>query len=84
MTRRVAIAGVGLSGVGDDQLTNPYALISEAARRAVEEAGLAPNAIDGFATTSLGALPPVDVAEHLGIRPTLDRLHRRSAARPGR
>ena len=70
MTRRVAIAGVGLSGVGDDQLTNPYALISEAARRAVEEAGLAPNAIDGFATTSLGALPPVDVAEHLGIRPT--------------
>ena len=56
--------------MGDDQLTNPYALISEAARRAVKEAGLTPNAIDGFATTSLGALPPVDVAEHLGIRPT--------------
>ncbi|WP_405836603.1 acetyl-CoA acetyltransferase [Streptomyces sp. NBC_01518] len=70
MTRRVAIAGVGLSGVGDDRLTNPYALISEAARRAVEEAGLAPNEIDGFASTGLGALPPVDVAEYLGIRPT--------------
>jgi len=70
MSRRVAIAGVALSEVGkvDDQ--TPYALMAQASRRALADAGLRPEQIDGFASTGLGTMAPVDVAEYMGIRPT--------------
>lgn len=67
--RRVAIAGVGLSGTGPAASWTPYTLIADASRRAIAEAGLAPADIDGLASTSLGTMAPVDVAEYLGIQP---------------
>lgn len=69
MSRRVAIAGVALSEVGrvDDQ--TPYALMAQASRRALADAGLRVDQIDGFASTGLGTMAPVDVAEYMGISP---------------
>jgi acetyl-CoA acetyltransferase len=68
--RRVAIAGVGLGGRnGAAGGLTPYALAAEASRAALAESGLAPRDIDGFASTGLGTLAPVDVAEYLGLRP---------------
>lgn len=69
MTRRVALAGVGLADNGKDHGQTPYGLLAQASRRAVAEAGLTPSDIDGFGSTALGALAPVDVAEYLGLRP---------------
>jgi acetyl-CoA acetyltransferase len=70
VSRRVAIAGVALSDVGKVDGATPYGLLAQASRRAVADAGLTPADIDGFASTALGALAPVDVAEYLGLRPT--------------
>jgi acetyl-CoA acetyltransferase len=69
--RRVALAGVALSGVGSGAPpgATPFALLADAARRAVADAGLRPEDVDGFASSALGTLPPVDVAEYLGLRP---------------
>lgn len=69
MTRRVALAGVGLSDMGKVAGATPYGLLAQASRRAVADAGLRPSDIDGFGSTALGALAPVDVAEYLGLRP---------------
>jgi acetyl-CoA acetyltransferase len=70
-SRRVALAGVALAGVGSgaEPGRSAYALLAEAARGAIADAGLRPEDIDGFGSTALGALPPVDVAEYLGLRP---------------
>jgi acetyl-CoA acetyltransferase len=72
-SRRVALAGVALAGVGVGAGAEPgrsaYALLAEAARGAIADAGLRPEDVDGFGSTALGALPPVDVAEYLGLRP---------------
>lgn len=70
MSRRVAIAGVALSEVGKVDNQTPYALMAQASRRALADAGLKPEQIDGFASTGLGTMAPVDVAEYMGIRPT--------------
>ena len=70
MGRRVAIAGVALSEVGKVDNQTPYALMAQASRRALADAGLKPEQIDGFASTGLGTMAPVDVAEYMGIHPT--------------
>jgi acetyl-CoA acetyltransferase len=70
MNRRVAIAGVGLSETGSVPQYSPYQLLARAARRALGETGLTPADIDGVASTGLGLLPPIEVAEYLGLRPT--------------
>ena len=69
MSRRVIIAGVALSDVGRVDDASPYALMGQASRRALADAGLRPADIDGFCSTGTGALPPIDVAEYLGLRP---------------
>lgn len=69
MARRVAIAGVGLSGQPGTPDATPYALHARAAREALLQSGLAPSDIDGVASAGLGALQPIDVAEYMGIRP---------------
>jgi acetyl-CoA acetyltransferase len=72
MSRRVAIAGVALSGGGKVDAVGgitPYALMAQASRRAVGDAGISPDQIDGFASTGLGTMAPVDVAEYMGLRP---------------
>jgi len=69
MGRRVAIAGVALSDIGKVEDATPYGLIAQASSRALTDAGLKASDIDGFASTGLGALAPVEPAEFLGIRP---------------
>jgi acetyl-CoA acetyltransferase len=66
--RRAVIAGVALAEPGK-VATNPYGLIGQASRRAMAEAGLGPADIDGLGSTGQGALPPIEVAEYLGLRP---------------
>jgi acetyl-CoA acetyltransferase len=69
MPRKVAIAGVGLSGLPGEPEATPYALNFRASRTALSEAGLRPSDVDGFASFGLGALQPIEVAEYLGLRP---------------
>ena len=69
MGRRVAIAGVALSGMPGSPEATPYALHAQASRAALFESGLKPSDIDGFASAGLGALQPLDVAEYMGLRP---------------
>ncbi|HEX3566147.1 MAG TPA: acetyl-CoA acetyltransferase [Acidimicrobiales bacterium] len=69
MSRRVAIAGVALSDLDRREHATPYALLAQASRRALHDAGLDPATVDGFASTGLGTMPPIDVAEYMGLRP---------------
>ena len=66
--RRAAIVGVGLADVAQGP-TSPYDLVADASRRALSEAGIQPQQVDGLASTGLGMMPPVEVAEYLGLRP---------------
>jgi acetyl-CoA acetyltransferase len=67
--RRVAIVGAALSDVGRVDHASPYALLAQASRRALADSGLRPGDVDGFGSTGLGTMPPVEVAEYLGLRP---------------
>jgi acetyl-CoA acetyltransferase len=69
VSRRVAIAGVALSELDLREHATPYALLAQASRRALDDAGLEPGTVDGFASTGLGTMPPIDVAEYMGLRP---------------
>ncbi|MFG2956195.1 acetyl-CoA acetyltransferase [Streptomyces sp. NPDC048291] len=68
--RKVAVVGVALSDCGRVDEATPYALHAQAARRALADAGLGRDVVDGFASAGLGTLAPVEVAEYLGLRPT--------------
>ncbi len=68
MSRRVAVAGVALADPGAAG-GSPTELIGQASRGALADAGLRPEDVDGFGSTGLGALPPIDAAEYLGLRP---------------
>jgi acetyl-CoA acetyltransferase len=68
--RRAAVAGVGLADTGKELASNPYALVAQASRRALADSGLRPEQVTGLASTSLGTLPPIDLGEYLGLRPT--------------
>lgn len=69
-TRKVAVVGVALSDCGRVDGATPYALHAQAARRALADAGLDRSRVDGLASAGLGTLAPVEVADHLGLRPT--------------
>jgi acetyl-CoA acetyltransferase len=64
------VVGVALSEVGRVDHVGPFQLHAQAVRRAVTDAGLAKHDVDGFASNGLGTLPPIDVAEYLGLHPT--------------
>ncbi|MFJ2831366.1 thiolase C-terminal domain-containing protein [Streptomyces sp. NPDC087263] len=68
--RKVAVVGVSLSDCGRVEEATPYALHAQAARRALADAGLGREVVDGFASAGLGTLAPVEVAEYLGLRPS--------------
>lgn len=69
MGRRVAIGGVALSDVGRVDDKTPHALHQQASARALADAGLVKEDIDGFCSAGLGSLQPIDVAEYMGLRP---------------
>ncbi|QCX77309.1 3-ketoacyl-CoA thiolase [Streptomyces sp. YIM 121038] len=68
-SRKVAVVGVALADCGRLDDATPYALHAQAARRALADAGLGRDAVDGLASAGLGTLAPVEVAEYLGLRP---------------
>ncbi|PBC62765.1 acetyl-CoA acetyltransferase [Streptomyces sp. Tue6028] len=68
-SRKVAVVGVSLSDCGRVDGVTPYALHAQAARRALADAGLDREVVDGFASAGLGTLAPAEVAEYLGLRP---------------
>ncbi|KRD17484.1 MULTISPECIES: thiolase C-terminal domain-containing protein [unclassified Streptomyces] len=69
-TRNVAVVGVALSDCGRVDEATPHALHAQASRRALADAGLGRETVDGFASAGLGTLAPVELADYLGLRPT--------------
>jgi acetyl-CoA acetyltransferase len=68
--KRAAIVGAALSDCGRVDDKSVYNLHHQASKRALADAGLTKDDVDGFMSTGLGMLPPVEVAEYLGLRPT--------------
>ncbi len=68
--RRVAIVGAALSDCGRVDTKSPFELHYQAATRAVADAGLTKEDVDGFASSGMGLLAPIEVAEYIGLRPT--------------
>ncbi|MGV0852955.1 acetyl-CoA acetyltransferase [Mycolicibacterium phlei] len=66
---RVAVVGVGLSDCGRTPDKTATALMAQAARAAVADAGIAKDDIEGLGAHG-SLLAPVEVAEYLGLRPT--------------
>ncbi|MDQ1468520.1 MAG: hypothetical protein QOH10_2935, partial [Actinomycetota bacterium] len=69
-TTRVAIVGAALSDIGRVDTKTPFELHYQAASRAVADAGLTKADIDGFASSGMGMLAPIEIAEYIGLRPT--------------
>lgn len=65
---RVAIVGAALSDCGRVPDKTAMGLMAQASRRALADAGLAKEHVDGFGGHG-SLLPPVDVCEYLGLRP---------------
>ncbi len=68
--RRVAIVGAALSDCGRVDHKSAYELHKQGTERALADAGLGKQDIQGFMSTGLGTLPPIEVADYIGIRPT--------------
>ncbi len=68
---KVAIAGVGLAGLGKAQGYTEQEILTQASLAAIADAGLTLKDIDGIATcSSLSTMWVMPVIEYLGIRPT--------------
>jgi acetyl-CoA acetyltransferase len=65
-----AIVGAARSDCGRVDDKTPFDLHHQASARALADAGLTHADVDGFASTGMGTLAPVEVAEYLGLRPT--------------
>ena len=65
---RVAIVGAALSDCGRVPDKTAMALMAQSSRRAIADAGLTKDDIDGFGGHGT-LLPPVEVSEYLGLRP---------------
>jgi acetyl-CoA acetyltransferase len=68
---RTAVVGVGEDGIGlAVPGSTPLDLVARAARRALDDAGLAMSDVDGlFTASAYYQLPGLNVGEYLGIRP---------------
>jgi acetyl-CoA acetyltransferase len=65
---RVAIVGAAVSDCGRVPDKTAMALMAQAARRAIADAGLTKDDVEGFGAHG-ALLPPVEVSEYLGLRP---------------
>ncbi len=70
IVRRVAIVGAALSDCGRVDTLSPFELHFQATKRAIADAGLTKDDIDGFGSTGMGLMAPIEVAEYIGLRPT--------------
>jgi acetyl-CoA acetyltransferase len=68
--RRVAIVGAALSDCGRIDDKTAFELHQQATTRALGDAGLTKDDIDGFMSSGLGALAPIEISEYMGIRPS--------------
>lgn len=68
-SRRVAVVGAALSDCGRVPDQTAVALMAQAARRAVADAGLHKDDVQGLGAHG-SLLAPVEVSEYLGLRPT--------------
>ena len=67
---RIAIVGVATAGCGEAHGMSDLEILAQAAKAAVDDAGLAMKDIDGLCTANLNAaMWPLNVVECLGIRP---------------
>ena len=67
--RRVAIVGAALSDTGRVDDKTAHELHYQGVTRALADAGLTKDDVQGFCSCGTGALPPVELAEYLGLRP---------------
>src|SRR5437763_14748490 len=68
-TRRVAIAGVGLSDCGRVPDKTALHLMHQATTRAIADCGLEKGDIEGFGGHGV-TLAPLEISESLGLRPS--------------
>jgi acetyl-CoA acetyltransferase len=61
--------GAALSDVGRVDDKSPFHLHQQASSRALADAGLEKDDVDGFGSTGMGVLAPVEVAEYMGMKP---------------
>jgi acetyl-CoA acetyltransferase len=66
--RRVAIVGASTSDCGRVDDKTAFQLNFQGTTRALADAGIEKSEVDGFMSLT-GALPPVELAEYLGLRP---------------
>ena len=66
----MAIVGAALSDCGRVDDKTPFELHFQATKRALAHAGLSHTDVDGFGSTGMGVLAPIEVSEYLGLRPT--------------
>ncbi|HEU5301872.1 MAG TPA: acetyl-CoA acetyltransferase [Acidimicrobiia bacterium] len=66
---RVAIVGAALSDCGRVDTKTAFELHFQATSRAIADAGLTKDDIDGFGSCGTGLLYPIEVAEYCGLRP---------------
>ncbi|MEK7353237.1 MAG: acetyl-CoA acetyltransferase [Chloroflexota bacterium] len=69
LTRKAAIVGVAESDIGSTPGKSPLELMAQATRRALDDAGLTKDDIDGLCTASFGSNGVLEVGEYLQIRP---------------
>jgi acetyl-CoA acetyltransferase len=67
-SNRVAIVGAGLSECGRVPDKTALGLMAQASRRALADAGLTKDDVEGFGGHGT-LLPPIEVSEYLGLRP---------------
>jgi acetyl-CoA acetyltransferase len=68
--RQVAIVGAALSDIGRVDDKTSYELHWQATSRALADAGLGKQDVGGFMSQGTGMLPPVELTEYMGMRPT--------------
>ena len=68
--RRVAIVGAALSDCGRVDDKDAFELHHQGTTRALADAGLSKDDVDGYMSCGTGTLAPIEVTEYLGLRPT--------------
>ncbi|MEV8514266.1 acetyl-CoA acetyltransferase [Dactylosporangium sp. NPDC051484] len=67
---KVAIVGAGEADVAPGHGLSPLGLAAQASQRAIADAGVTKNEIDGvFAASAYHAFPALSVSEYMGLRP---------------
>ena len=74
MARRVAIVGAALSDCGRVDDKSAFELHHQATKGALADAGIARSDVDGIMSHGTGALPPIELAEYLGLAPHIDYI----------